>query len=535
MSAASGTHASAAPARPIGLRQDGFALPPGRVASVMLAALWTFGIAYWHRNIVMDDPWITFRYAANVLAGHGWAFNPGEPLEGYSNFLWTIASMVPIAAGVEPLGAMRALSALAALWILWALAVRTPRGGEGPGGTAWAPLLLAACWPFAAWIGGGLETIGHAALLLGFAMATGRALAEPTKARGAAAGALAGALAMSRPEGAMFMAVLPLCLLRARQRGARIAMAAALGVAVAVLAGYSAWRLHTFGTLVANTVSAKVGGGVLPSVIAGLRYALAWLPGPALVVLPLAAAALLRARRDAASHADRDPVLSVAAACLLLQVAFAVAVGGDWMPGYRFLVPAMPLAALLAGVALAGWNRWLAAMAVAAALLAAPVQAYFDRGGGPAIGMRLARWISSRQPLVATLQVIGRDLRAMGSPEDTIALSEAGVVPYLSRMRVIDMLGLVDREIAALPGGLHQKHDADSVLRRAPRFVLLGFTETPEGLRPTWAADGEVSVHPDFMRHYAERRRWPRTMTDGRQPQPGVMVLYERKPPVTAD
>lgn len=530
MSAAPATGGTAASARPIGLRQDGFALPRWRVASVGFAALWTFGIAYWHRNIVMDDPWITFRYAANVLAGHGWAFNPGEPLEGYSNFLWAIASMVPIAAGVEPLGAMRALSVAAALWIFWALATRTPRGAEDAG-NVWAPLLLAACWPFAVWIGGGLETIGHAALLLAFAMATGRALAEPTKARGAAAGVLAGALAMSRPEGAMFMAVLPLCLLRAHQREARVAMATALGVAVAVLAAYSAWRLHTFGTLVANTVSAKVGGGVVTSVIAGVRYAFAWLPGPALLLVPLAAMALLRARRDAASHADRDPVLSVAAACLALQFAFAVAVGGDWMPGYRFLVPALPLVALLAGVALSRWNRWLAAMAVAAALVLAPAQAYFDRGGGPAIGMRLARWISNRQSLVATLQVIGRDVRAMGTPEDTIALSEAGVVPYLTRMRVIDMLGLVDREIAALPGGLHQKHDADSVLRRAPRFILLGFTETPEGPRPTWAADGEVSVHPEFERHYAERQRWPRTMTDGRQPQPGAMILYERRPP----
>ena len=37
-----------------------------------------------------DDAFISFRYARNLIEGHGLVFNIGERVEGYSNFLWTI-------------------------------------------------------------------------------------------------------------------------------------------------------------------------------------------------------------------------------------------------------------------------------------------------------------------------------------------------------------------------------------------------------------------------------------------------------------
>ena len=37
-----------------------------------------------------NDAFISFRYARNLLEGHGLVFNPGEYVEGYSNFLWVL-------------------------------------------------------------------------------------------------------------------------------------------------------------------------------------------------------------------------------------------------------------------------------------------------------------------------------------------------------------------------------------------------------------------------------------------------------------
>lgn len=40
-------------------------------------------------QFICDDAYISFRYAKNMALGHGLTWNPGEYVEGYTNFLWT--------------------------------------------------------------------------------------------------------------------------------------------------------------------------------------------------------------------------------------------------------------------------------------------------------------------------------------------------------------------------------------------------------------------------------------------------------------
>jgi hypothetical protein len=44
-------------------------------------------LSYW---AIVDDSFITYRYAENLVAGNGLVFNVGERVEGYTNFLWTL-------------------------------------------------------------------------------------------------------------------------------------------------------------------------------------------------------------------------------------------------------------------------------------------------------------------------------------------------------------------------------------------------------------------------------------------------------------
>ena len=50
------------------------------------ALVWLAGLSWF----LTDDAFISFRYARNLLEGHGLVFNPGEYVEGYSNFLWVL-------------------------------------------------------------------------------------------------------------------------------------------------------------------------------------------------------------------------------------------------------------------------------------------------------------------------------------------------------------------------------------------------------------------------------------------------------------
>lgn len=54
-----------------------------------------------------DDAYITFRFAANLASGHGFVFNPGEPSNGFTSPLWTLAlAAVALIAGPQSLPAV---------------------------------------------------------------------------------------------------------------------------------------------------------------------------------------------------------------------------------------------------------------------------------------------------------------------------------------------------------------------------------------------------------------------------------------------
>jgi hypothetical protein len=48
-----------------------------------------------------DDAFITFRYSANLIHGAGLVFNPGERVEGYTNFLWALWSALAMFLGLN--------------------------------------------------------------------------------------------------------------------------------------------------------------------------------------------------------------------------------------------------------------------------------------------------------------------------------------------------------------------------------------------------------------------------------------------------
>ena len=79
------------------------------VAVVAVASLLLIAFASRFSDFVTDDAFITFRYAHNLLTGHGMVFNPGERVEGYTNFLWVLCSSVALFVGIDPETAARAL------------------------------------------------------------------------------------------------------------------------------------------------------------------------------------------------------------------------------------------------------------------------------------------------------------------------------------------------------------------------------------------------------------------------------------------
>ena len=110
-------------------------------------------------NFVTDDAYISFVFSRN-FAEHGeLAFNLGDPVEGYTNFSWTVLLGALMLVGIAPEDSSRVLGtacALVTLYLVFRIMQRV-LGKRCP----WAavPSLLLACSSgFACWTSGGLDT-----------------------------------------------------------------------------------------------------------------------------------------------------------------------------------------------------------------------------------------------------------------------------------------------------------------------------------------------------------------------------------------
>ena len=189
--------------------------PPSFRRSVLYALLflpwlallaWLVSLSWW----LTDDAFISFRYARNLLEGHGLVFNPGERVEGYTNFLWVLelAALWGLF-GLRPESAAPWLSVIctaATLALLLYWVVRMP-GLQRRGLTAWLAFgLVASSATFAVWTSaGGLETRQFTLFIVAAVVILAIHRASPWGLL-AAAFSLAGA-ALTRPEGLLIAAI----------------------------------------------------------------------------------------------------------------------------------------------------------------------------------------------------------------------------------------------------------------------------------------------------------------------------------------
>ena len=342
---------------------------------VLLA--WLTSVAWF----LTDDAFISFRYVRNLLEGHGLVFNPGEYVEGYTNFLW----ILELAAlwrlfGVRPEHTANWLSVaytggtLAALW--WWLARSPSRHDRGL--LAWLSLgLLCSSATFAVWTsGGGLETRQFTC----FVVVAVVCLAVHRHQRwGLLAASLSlAAAALTRPEGLMLAAC---CFgwfaaqriivghATPRSSGRADGLAATLATVgrrvdwreltylvtpfAIVVATHFLFRYGYYGEWLPNTYYAK---HIRPWYESGFRYLwAAALETGLYLLLPLTVVALRARWRE-----HRDGTYALVLLCVGAHLYYVMRIGGDHFE-YRPLDFYWPLLALPAAEGIAHLGTRLAA------------------------------------------------------------------------------------------------------------------------------------------------------------------------------
>jgi hypothetical protein len=505
--------------------------------------------------VYKEDSFITFRYAAQLLAGNGPNYNPGERVEGYTTPLWMLLSALAGAARLDIPAAMRAVAFAANLALLPLLvwfyrhALDRHPNAERPELALIAPTLVATNGALAFWAMGAMETALFTLLLVaGLGMAC-RTLLDPER-RDWSAPLLALAYFV-RPEGALFLAVTQaaraLALWRLDRRRLRQPRTHVLGlVAIASIALHVAWRLWYYGVPLPNTYYAIA--AVTPDGWRrGLRY------------LAYSYEAYLRAslHLGPSGHAvAANPLLPIAMVLLGLRywnraramlcaavgfyLGYVVAMGGEGLGTHRFTVPVFPILYLMMAdgvravtetiravlARLRGSSALVGTAAFVLTLLIAHGQLEPTERE-----IRKRRDINARS-YVARVEM-AEALCSVLRPGQSIALIPAGIIPYFCMVPTIDMLGLNDAHIGRsrvpLMGAgkaAHEKFDGGYVLSRKPTVVILGlgvlkkdprtlpWERLPEANPPLWGSE-QIWSHPGFRRDYAfryrflpEARRW---------------------------
>ncbi len=406
-------------------------------------------------RFVQDDAFISFRYAANWIAGHGLVFNPGERVEGYTNFLWTALMAVPHALGIDPVNFVH----LAGLILFPLGLVATYRLADALFETATvarvAVLLTGTHYGFAAWATGGLETSLHTWLvtscIASVVLATSRGW---TPTRSVIVSLFAALSVLTRLDSVVLLGlpgvVAVWSVLREKGRR-RILILGLLAPFVGLVLPWLSWKVSYYGELLPNTFWVRLGNEVL------LRNGVAYLGSFSLsyVLFPLPFVVLLLRKRLLARLGSPRFVLLLGP--VLLWGVYLLRAGGDFME-FRFMVPVVPLLMVTTAWVLIEVIRRPALRGVSLAILVAASLAHgvwFERSP-------LRRpWIESVPSLQRWLDHpeygwigLGRFLgRYLGEPRDAarpvrIALTPAGAIPYYSQLETVDMHGLNDRWVA---------------------------------------------------------------------------------------
>ncbi|HXV78229.1 MAG TPA: hypothetical protein VD788_18100 [Candidatus Polarisedimenticolaceae bacterium] len=441
-------------------------MPAGRVLLALALIVVGIGAARWWPRTV-DDAYITFRYADNLVAGHGPVFNPGERVEGCSSPLWMTGSALLIAIGLDPVAGSKS-GGLLASWVLVGLCYRTVRrSGVSAAGAGVAALLLGSSLVLQIWSVAGMETNAYALLVFAGLVALTQG---PLTRRAALVASLAlVAAASTRPEGVGLWVLGSLVPWVAGER--RLRAGSAYLLPGAILAGYVLWRLGFYGDWWPNTYYAKTGGGVAmwKQGLDGLRLFVTHpAHAPWLVAAAIGGALALRS----AGHVRQVLVHGAAVGAHLLWI---VSVGDDGLRVHRFYVPVLaPLATLSGFVFLPAlerrFDRALArsAMALAAIAIVVSLSTFHLR-----MVPEMRRALDYQRGNIA----LGRHL-ADHYPGESIAVAAAGAIPYYSGAPTIDMYGLNDAHIARRPFAADQpgrmmKWDNAYVLARRPRFIVI--------------------------------------------------------------
>ncbi|GEM_PF-894340 len=451
----------------------------------------------------VDDAYITFRFAENLVNGNGLSYNPGTIVEGFTS-MGQVLLMAPIIMMNKRMAYMGSILLGLLAWaavvaLVWRL-IRRERGDQPLDRPEWFTLIfLAICNPAVIWSWSGMETtIFSLCWIAAWAVHLREYDNDEWPWQSALITFAAG---LFHPEGILIAAVLGLSwFLPLRSERMKKGLAY-LAIAVGLFGLYWLWRWQYFGYFFPNTYYTKVGGSILLG--KGLRYLII---GALSSIVPLYMIFLLIVRRSDPTPWPRWLKLSFGMIGAVLL--FNLLVGGDYFSYQRFLLPAFPFTLL------ATWYLWTRHRKAKAEEEAEEAEEREDedeeageRKSHPLLwsviivillnfwgGFFLLQGKAHKmiQSVVPEFAAVGKHVARVMPEKSSIATIPIGALGFFSERKIIDIAGLTDKHIAHLDIETgernvgHEKFDYDYVFEKKPTVIMqlpALFPKSKEGLQ----------------------------------------------------
>lgn len=404
---------------------------------------------------VIDDAYIIFRYAQNLIAGNGLVYNPGEAVFGMTTPLFVLLlSLLALPTGgiAAPFPILALIASAAADAATCWLLIRLGRSIERPT----AGILTAAVWAVApmsvSFAIGGMET--SVFILLMIATLYFHSIRRP------AAAALAAGLSLTtRPDALLLIALLFLermrQIWRIRRGDTDYAPFKPVEVAGLLLPG-AAWAAYawlSYGSPIPHSVVAKSSAYFLPPEAGLVRllqhYATPFLEHLAFGTVWIAFGLILYGLLFSLGAVDtirrRPETWPIFAYPILYAVAFSAA---NPLIFRWYLAPPLPTFFLGIFLGVVRVTRDLKRPSIAWAF------------GAIAVLLSLNGWTlrPSQGPsrpapdmafvgLEAVYEEIGREMLGQVEPQEVVAAGDIGALGYFSGARVLDLVGLVSPQV----------------------------------------------------------------------------------------
>lgn len=442
-------------------------------------------------NFIQDDAYISYRYVANFLNGHGLVYNIGERVEGFTNFGWTIYMILLGAIGLSYIFFSQLTGALfgGGLIVLTYLIAEQIIGEKNRLFVYLPVYLVGATISLAYWAPAGLETAAFAFFALwSFYLYLKRSWL------------LVFTLVMAvwmRPEGAVVTGLLIIIDAIEYRRLPRFVLACA-GMALVFSLPFVIFKIVYYGSIFPNPFYAKTGLN-LEYISSGFEYLSRFFTHYSVLAGGLALALLFLLFGKLSSNSR----------CLfyfvILYLAYIVLIGGDVLKAHRFFLPLFGPLAVIAALALfkllerlVPRTRMLVLIVVGAAML---VTTYLQ----PKKFVYDYNYLEKK--FTTKMAKLADRLQESDQSDFSVALATIGIFGYrLLGHDIIDMVGLTDSTVARhndppIEGmsttWKERNHNSSYLLERGPDYIMFS-----TGIKPSAPAERALFLYRQFTDVY---------------------------------